>query len=144
MTIEAVKEKFNWLGLRRERRARVLEYRSWEQEVSPVMTYHQSPDVALLHIAPIFKSERQPDDYFQFLHPLSDRSLAVNTKKDLLDDGKSIVYSGDAINKAHFKTVYGETIVFRETKPGDYPPLGPGKVDTTERVHRQNNFQPAP
>ncbi len=138
MTIEVVKDKSKWFGLRHERKARVLEYRFWEEQASPGLTYSGSADVEMTHMTSIFAHERRPGDYFQFLHPLSERSLMVITKTDMLDEGEKVIYSGDEINQANLKTLRGETVVYRATKPGDYPPLEPGQIDTTERAHKQN------
>ena len=140
MTIELVREKLKWFGPKREKHTKVLEYRFWEQQVSPGTTYAGSADVEMLHSAPIFAHERRPGDYFQFLHPLSERSLAVITKKDLLDEGESVIYTGDEINRANLRTLRGEKVIYRNTKVGDYPPLQPGQVDTTEIVHKYNGI----
>jgi hypothetical protein len=99
-----------------------------------------SPDVETTHMAPFPRDKRKPDDYFQFLHPLSESALMVVTTPDLLSEGEKIILSREEINQANLKTKNGERIIYRATRPGDYPSLEPEQIETTERRHRRNGI----
>lgn len=90
------------------------------------MSTGSSPEMILLHAGSAPEGARLPLEYI-FAWSTSEDDLNVNTKTDgILSEGEIVTYSGEAINEANLVSDRGERIIWRETKPGDYPPLEQG------------------
>lgn len=126
MTIEVERTDSRFFGMQKTFHTRVLDFRAWTKRISESMTSGFSGDMLVLSIGPILEDD-EPSSKFVFATPISEDDLEVTTKSNLMERGESVIYSKDRINRENLTSHWGERIVWKETQPGDYPPLEPGQ-----------------
>lgn len=123
MTVQAERAESRFFGLRSTISTRVLDYRSWIRRESSMRTFSKGPDTVLLRMGNL----RLPlSDPHIFATPISEHEVTVHKS----DKSKPVTYTKREINGADLITVDGGRVTWRETQPGDYPPLGPDQVET--------------
>lgn len=128
MTVEATRTRSKFGGLKHETTTRLLDFRAWDKKESAGITIVGNPETCMLQMGAVLAEKRKPGDKFVFLKSTSEDDVEVTSMTTLTEDGETVIFSREAINDQEFTTIYGEKISWRETLPGDYPPLEKDQV----------------
>lgn len=129
MTTEVEHKNKKWFGLRSETHRRLFDHRRWTRKVSPMITEGPASGdrVLALRVGDLNAENPAPDE-FAFVHARTEDSVVVRKTPHPLEDGTTTILTREQINEANLANRWGEKVIWRETRPGDYPPLQPDQI----------------